>query len=205
MPEKIIPIECSHCHEPFLGSVAKAYKVKIGKLRFCSKECRIASKYRKVPVLERLLGRLNKNGPIPEHRPELGPCWVWIGPLNENGYANLRDDDWRTVKAHRISFREHKGEIPEGYEIDHLCRNRACSNPDHLEAVTHMENVQRSTIRQYHASITHCPRGHEYTKENTKLDKRGPYLLRGCLACKRQRYHDKKKQQICVVDSGSVQ
>jgi hypothetical protein len=68
-----------------------------------------------------------------------------------------------------------KGAIPDGLHIDHLCRNRACCHPDHLEAVTPRENVRRGVRSQ----VTHCPKGHEYTPENTKV-KRG---RRNCRAC----------------------
>ena len=71
-------------------------------------------------------------------------CWVWQGSATDGGYAQLRIDG--TVEyVHRWSYRQHKGEIPPGTEIDHLCRNRLCMNPDHLEAVTPATNVQRSS------------------------------------------------------------
>ncbi|MGV9482293.1 HNH endonuclease signature motif containing protein [Gordonia aichiensis] len=83
--------------------------------------------------------------------------------------------------AHRVAYTEWKGPIPEGLEIDHVaangCRNRDCINPLHLEAVTHRENVLRMT-----GLITHCPAGHPYTPENTKLA--GSRRFRNCRACR---------------------
>src|SRR6202030_118623 len=72
---------------------------------------------------------------IPE--PNSG-CWLWLGACNEFGYGKFGK-----VKAHRFSYEREKGPIPDGLEIDHLCRNKSCVNPDHLEAVTHGENRRR--------------------------------------------------------------
>jgi hypothetical protein len=88
-------------------------------------------------------------------------CWLWEGSFNSLGYPVVY-----RFYAHRIMYRIHKGAIPWGTEIDHLCRNPSCVNPEHLEAITHGENLRRgkfpNTIK------THCPRGHEYTDQNTK-------------------------------------
>lgn len=66
------------------------------------------------------------------------PCWVWQGPVNFNGYGRTKGQ-----LAHRYFYKTHKGEIEGGNQIDHLCRNRACVNPEHLESVTQTENVRR--------------------------------------------------------------
>jgi hypothetical protein len=67
-------------------------------------------------------------------------CWVWQRGLNPvSGYGQMSSGEY----AHRTMYRKHKGEIPEGMQIDHLCRVRACINPDHLEVVTRSENARR--------------------------------------------------------------
>jgi hypothetical protein len=75
-------------------------------------------------------------------------CWLWSGLLNRKGYGVIKDKD-KTVYVHRFTFERAKGAIPDGLEIDHLCRVRSCCNPDHLEAVTHLENIRRGFSHQH--------------------------------------------------------
>ena len=111
------------------------------------------------------------------------PCWIWTKSLNNMGYAIFRAHG-RTRLGHRVAYMELKGPIPEGLELDHLCRNRACINPAHLEPVTRSTNNRRglSPVRTslMHTAKTHCPQGHEYTPENTAVYKG----RRNCRACK---------------------
>lgn len=105
-------------------------------------------------------------------------CWPWTGSLRV-GYGAFALTHHLRVGAHRWSYEHFRGPIPDGLTIDHLCRNKRCVNPDHLEVVTRGENTRRAN-----ASITHCPQGHEYTPENTRV---GFKNKRACRACERDR------------------
>jgi hypothetical protein len=79
---------------------------------------------------------------IEEDRGHGSPCWIWQRATNEHGYGSKRIAG-REYRAHRVVYERERGDIPEGLELDHLCRVPACVNPDHLEPVTHAENIQR--------------------------------------------------------------
>ena len=110
-----------------------------------------------------------------------GDCWEWTGKIANTGYG-VRNDRL----AHRLVYERLVGLIPDGLEIDHLCRNRRCVNPAHLEAVTHAENCQRGmaglVTRARMLAKPTCARGHEWTSENTKQTPR----QRKCRACIRE-------------------
>lgn len=96
---------------------------------------------------ERLWNAVDKDGPIPAHRPDLGPCWLRALSLTRAGYSSV-DTQAGGIRergyAHRMAYEELVGPIPDGLELDHLCWVRHCVNPAHLEPVTHEENARRA-------------------------------------------------------------
>ncbi len=113
-------------------------------------------------------------------------CWEWLGCC-AMGYGSFWFNG-RYMKAHRYAYETLIGEVPIGLELDHLCRNRRCVNPNHMEPVTRGENIRRGLLpdigRQYQLSKTHCPQGHPYDEQNTYLrpDRNG----RDCRICRRE-------------------
>lgn len=107
--------------------------------------------------------------------PETG-CWLWTNRLNACGYGTVSAQR-KHMLAHRAMYELLVGPIPEGLELDHLCRVRHCVNPAHLEPVDHLTNVRRG---QGNGRKTHCPRGHLYSPENTRIDRRGCRLCKEC-------------------------
>lgn len=137
-----------------------------------------------IPLEKRFWPKVDKCGPTPADRPELGPCWTWTGSLTERGYGRVSVGSGVRF-AHTIAYEFIVGAVPAGLELDHLCRQHACCNPAHLEAVTHAENVRRGMCP---TSILHrantCKRGHELTPGNVYVQTRADgRRSRACRTC----------------------
>lgn len=136
----------------------------------------------------RFWAKVDKGGPFPDASDPLvtapaTPCWQWIAATH-HGYGVLTPSELRRGKtsvAHRIAYMEDVGDIPVGLQIDHLCRNRACVNPEHLEPVTQKVNQHRGGgWAGRHVRTTHCPAGHPYDEKHTQVDKIGRRKCREC-------------------------
>ncbi len=124
-------------------------------------------------------------------------CWEWQGTLSR-GYGDFYVRQQKTAKAHRLTYNYFKGEIPQGLEIDHLCRNKRCVNPDHLEVVTRSVNTLRGLLPQIMRAKrkSHCQRGHPFNKGNIYINPRG---RRECIACRGlavKRHKDRRKEYV---------
>ena len=133
-------------------------------------------------IIERLISKVDWKSE--------GSCWDWLGTINEYGYPKISIEN-HPRRAHRISYEAFIGPIPKGLDLDHLCRNRKCINPKHLEPVTRKENLNRSPITFWRGgqttakikkSRTHCKHGHEWSEENTYIH---TYGWRVCRECKK--------------------
>lgn len=126
--------------------------------KYCSQEC--YHKRQRPNDVQRFMAKI--------HYADNG-CWEWTSALNRAGYGVLNIKG-KVVLAHRFSFLNAGNTIPPNTELDHLCRNRKCVNPAHLEPVSHHINILRgeSPVAKY-ARNTHCPKGHEFTPDSTYI------------------------------------
>lgn len=128
-----------------------------------------------VPVLDRVMARVVKTT----------DCWLWTGKPNANGYGSIRvggrGSKQRPVQA--ITWEAEFGAVPDGLELDHICRTRNCVRPDHLEAVTHEENLRRRPSHRTWVSV--CKRGHKLAGSNVLLGYRASsgHERQRCRAC----------------------
>ncbi len=120
-----------------------------------------------------------------------GGHWIWTGAHDHHGYGRIQRGGRAggILKAHRVAYELVVGPIPEGLEIDHLCRVSSCVNPAHLESVTHLTNMRRGI-----AARATCRQGHPWTPENTAIvPGRGTRLCRTCSRARWNRSHQTKR------------
>lgn len=133
--------------------------------------------------------RVNKDGPIPSIRPDLGPCWLWTRRLFEGGYGQFSVNGF-PIGAHVMAWRLLRGPVPSGLTLDHLCKVRRCVNPHHMEIVTRGENALRGDGPcAINSRKTHCHNGHILSGENLYLYPRtGRRECRTCVRNHHARY-----------------
>lgn len=137
-----------------------------------------------IPVIERILQKISVTD---------SDCWEWQGSLSTYGYGIIIID-YKQIRVHRFIYEYYHGQICPDLVIDHLCRNKKCSNPIHLEQVTNRINIQRGNAgrhgkhskgnNHYQNKKTHCKNGHEFTPENTAIRKDNS---RSCKLCHKTR------------------
>ena len=137
-------------------------------------------------IKHRFWSKVNKDGPLPDIPGwDKGPCWLWAGkPSPSTGYSRLSvrlgSNRWKMREAHSVAYELVIGPIPKGKQLDHLCRNRACPNPYHVEPVTRKENILRGmSPAAQQARRTHCKNGHPLSGVNVSMW-RGHRLCRTC-------------------------
>ncbi len=132
------------------------------------------------PAIESFLEKINvaNNG-----------CWIWLGGKNTDGYGYFYTNS-KTVRCSRFIYEYYYGQICPDLVLDHLCRNRACVNPVHLEQVTIRKNILRGFgVTAINFKKTHCPQGHEYDDENTYIFKgNGSRRCKICITARQKKY-----------------
>ena len=139
-------------------------------------------------VLDRFWAKVEVRGP--------DECWTWTAGRTAQGYGGFHPTKPTMELAHRYVYKLYFGELEMGLKVDHTCHNgkgcppgpcehRLCCNPSHLEAVSNSVNVNRSHNSNFQK--THCPKGHEYTDENTRLHIKPNTIGRSCKECARMR------------------
>ena len=140
------------------------------------------------PAIERFLDKISisKSG-----------CWVWVAGLTTKGYGKFHDG--KTVLPHRFIYEYYHNIISTDLTIDHLCRNRRCVNPEHLEEVTCKENILRGVgLAAINAKKTHCPQNHPYDDDNTSINSQGRRVCRICRCQTNFRYNSKTVRRYTI-------
>ena len=123
-------------------------------------------------------------------------CWMWLAYTNQFGYG-VMGLNGKTFLSHRVSYLWHKGPIPIGTVVDHICRHRSCVNPQHLRLLTPKQNAQGADHRTNNSQLrkTHCPHGHPYDTENTYYTPKGHRRCRVCNRANVKRNRTPEKQR----------
>jgi len=125
----------------------------------------------------------------------VGNCWIYTGSKDRYGYGRI-GIKLRRVSTHRFMYEYYCGSISPDLELDHLCRNHACCNPEHLEAVSHQVNMHRGN----NGMKTHCKNGHEFNPENTYIKKDGSRNCKLCNITFATEYYSKNKEIVKIYN-----
>lgn len=129
-------------------------------------------------------------------------CWEWCGATCGHGkYGAIRTPDGMKY-VHRVSYEAFIGDIPDGMQVDHLCRNRTCVNPEHLEAVSHYENMRRGSAWAVNKGKTHCPSGHPYSGDNLYINPSGGRECRTCKRLRGRKYDNERRVRLTKLPAG---
>jgi hypothetical protein len=151
MPSKVTtPWACPHCGREFFPYT---HQVTRGKVLYCSRPCFNAN-FPTTAAETRFWLKVNKNGPLPERAPDLGPCWVWTGGVDGGGYGQFRlRSRVPMVKAHRLAWELIVGPVPDGLWVLHKCDNPPCCHPGHLFVGTPSDNARDAIAKGRHRNV----------------------------------------------------
>lgn len=133
------------------------------------------------PVADRFWNYVDKNGPVPDYAPHLGPCWLWTA-YTHKGYGRFNVGKQKIREAHVVAYELLVGLVPAGLVLDHLCRVTQCVRPSHLDPVTNIVNVERGNPNPWLTNKlkTECIHGHPFDEANTIIEKSGKRKCRTC-------------------------
>jgi len=147
--------------------------------------------------MQRFWDKVNKNGAIPKKCPDLGPCWIWLS--NSRGGYGLFKIKQKNKQAHRVAYELLIGPLSQNDDLHHICEVKICCNPYHMQKVRPINHPGAGP--EFQRSKTHCPRGHEYTVENTYVFGNN---FRACRICAKERsqkrYSDLKNMGMTYTE-----
>jgi hypothetical protein len=130
-------------------------------------------------------------------------CWEWQGSQRGQGYGVFHTKQTGSIGAHRVAYMAVKGEVPENYQLDHLCRNRACCNPDHLEPVTSKVNTLRGVgPTAVNSAKTHCIRGHRLDAPHVRIKRKADGVERVCRLCHNANVRASRQRKAALASPG---
>jgi len=157
-------------------------------------------KFREIDLPTDIIQRAKIATRLLSHVTRKGNCLIWNGHINKKGYG-MMSLNHQAFLVHRISYELFKGSIPKGLTVDHLCKNKACQNVDHMEAISNKDNILRgNNTAARNSRKTHCIRGHEFTPENIYKQHGNMRMCRECTRISHHNSYLKRKQKNSNVN-----